>query len=603
MIREETGALTPWGVAKAKSVLALAIAGQGDASKALELIDRATNIMRERISIENRQTTLALGELRNEREVFERHLAIGLPQLINDDPALRARLFEVAQLPHLTTTAAAVTRMAARFAKGDDELAKALWQRERLVDHSAAMQARLVDIRASELAKERADGLRADLEELDAQIDALDDRLRLDFPEFAELIRPRPVPLSEVVGGALLNPGEAILIQVTGPEATYLAFADRRGARLIPTDLTAGELTDRVASLRRGLETGPGRQWPHLAPFDVDAAHRLYQALFAPFAAELEGVGTLFFVPDGAMQNITPAVLIRRPAPLPKEAYGQFADGRLGSLRPFQELDFVGLSLPIAVLPSLSSLKVLRSARGLGGGTRPFIGFAPFDRQDANVDAKAAAALTDASAPGSAIGLAALPPLPGTFEELASLAGSLGGDVTDVLRDAAATETEVKSRALAEFRVLGFATHGLLAGESGLLSEPALVMHRSLDQSATEDDGLLLASEVAQLELAADWVILSACNTAAAEGKPGAEGLSGLARAFFYAGSRSLLVSHWWVDSKSSAFLSTRTMEAWRREPAVGKANALRQAMRDLAGPRLSRAHPFFWAPFTVVGD
>jgi CHAT domain-containing protein len=128
---------------------------------------------------------------------------------------------------------------------------------------------------------------------------------------------------------------------------------------------------------------------------------------------------------------------------------------------------------------------------------------------------------------------------------LKEVAASVHADPADLFLGAAATETRMKQEKLDQFRIVYFATHGQLASEvadfAKLNAELALVL--SFPEHATEfDDGLLTASEVAQLKLNADWVVLSACNTASAD-KPGAEALSGLARAFFYAGARSLVVS------------------------------------------------------------
>jgi CHAT domain-containing protein len=117
--------------------------------------------------------------------------------------------------------------------------------------------------------------------------------------------------------------------------------------------------------------------------------------------------------------------------------------------------------------------------------------------------------------------------------------------------------TTVKKEPLANYRVVYFATHALVAGEvekfAKAKAEPALVLSIP-DKPSEEDDGLLTASEVAMLKLNADFVVLSACNTAAGD-KPGAEALSGLARAFFYAGAKSLVVSHWEVDSDATVAL------------------------------------------------
>ncbi len=118
------------------------------------------------------------------------------------------------------------------------------------------------------------------------------------------------------------------------------------------------------------------------------------------------------------------------------------------------------------------------------------------------------------------------------------------------------------------------------------------------------DAGLLEASEIAQLKFNADWVILSACNTAAGD-KPGAGALSGLARAFFHAGARALLVSNWPVYTDAAASLITETFAAGRQKD-LGKAEALRLAMKALMNDdkeQEDNVHPSVWAPFTLVGE
>jgi CHAT domain-containing protein len=133
--------------------------------------------------------------------------------------------------------------------------------------------------------------------------------------------------------------------------------------------------------------------------------------------------------------------------------------------------------------------------------------------------------------------------------------------------------------------------------------EPALAFSFP-DKSSDIDNGLLSASEVAHLKLNADGVVLSACNTAA-EDKPGAEALSGLARAFFYAGARSLLVSHWEVDDEATATLMTGIFLRMKNDPKLSHAEALRQSMLSMIKNAKSdeHAHPRLWAPFVVVGE
>ena len=122
----------------------------------------------------------------------------------------------------------------------------------------------------------------------------------------------------------------------------------------------------------------------------------------------------------------------------------------------------------------------------------------------------------------------ALPQLPDTADELKAVALKLGAPSADIHLGRDASETTVKRAPLADYRIVYFATHGLVAGDIKGLAEPSLALTIP-PQASVDDDGLLTASEVAQLKLNADWVVLSACNTIAGD-KPGAEALSGLAR-------------------------------------------------------------------------
>ena len=154
------------------------------------------------------------------------------------------------------------------------------------------------------------------------------------------------------------------------------------------------------------------------------------------------------------------------------------------------------------------------------------------------------------------------------------------------------------------YHTISFATHGLVSGDLQGFSEPALVLTPPL-RASTLDDGLLTASEISNLDLDADWVILSACNTAASDDSSGGEGLSGLAQAFIYAGARSMFVSHWAVMSKPTVRLTTEMFQLLKSGNALAKTEAHRQAMlallEDTENPYY--AHPTIWAPFVIVGE
>src|SRR5215469_12426262 len=165
----------------------------------------------------------------------------------------------------------------------------------------------------------------------------------------------------------------------------------------------------------------------------------------------------------------------------------------------------------------------------------------------------------------------ALPALPETADELRSIARLLGASDTDVLLGERASEPVLRQTPLDDYRVVEFATHGLLAGDLPGLAEPALVLTPP-PKAAPDNDGLLTASEIATLKFNADWVVLSACNTAGADETPDAGGLSGLAKAFFYAGARSVLVSHWSVPSAATVALITAAFNELSHDPEIGRA-------------------------------
>ena len=205
-----------------------------------------------------------------------------------------------------------------------------------------------------------------------------------------------------------------------------------------------------------------------------------------------------------------------------------------------------------------------------------------------------------------------LPRLPDTSDELKSIALALQADPSKVLNlGKQASEQAVKTMDLSGFKVLAFATHGLVPGELNGLSQPALALS-SPTVTGGDGDGLLTMEEILALKLDADWVVLSACNTGTGAGA-GAEAASGLGRAFFYAGTRALLVTNWSVHSQSARELVTDLFRRQAQDPKLTRGEALRQAMMALVdGPGYSGAdgktefayaHPLFWAPYTIIGD
>jgi CHAT domain-containing protein len=159
---------------------------------------------------------------------------------------------------------------------------------------------------------------------------------------------------------------------------------------------------------------------------------------------------------------------------------------------------------------------------------------------------------------------------------------------------------------------VAFATHGLVPGDLDGLTQPALALSAP-DVAGVDGDGLLTLDKILALRLNADWIVLSACNTANGQGAR-AEAVSGLGRAFFYAGARALLVSNWPVETTSARALTTDLFRRQQEDPSASRAQALQQTMNwlidqgtfvDAASEKtvFSYAHPIFWAPFTLIGD
>jgi CHAT domain-containing protein len=314
-----------------------------------------------------------------------------------------------------------------------------------------------------------------------------------------------------------------------------------------------------------------------------------------PLAPVVESATHLIVVPTGPLLSLPPEVLVTRsiapPAGAPESA-------------DYRQVPFLGRQVAISVLPATTSLRSLRAVAGRSKAPQPFIGFGDPAFGGAPGDTRSVVALSALCRESGNVDtelVRGLPRLRESAGELKQIARALQAPDSDVILGADATEKRVRQTDLSRYRVVAFATHGLLPAELKCKGEPALALTPPATATADED-GLLDAGEVAQLKLDADWVVLSACNTAAPDGRLGGQSLSGLARAFFYAGARALLVSHWAVASRPTVVLTTSLFESYARDAGLGRASALRAAQLKLLADAAT-SHPALWAPFVLVGD
>ena len=332
---------------------------------------------------------------------------------------------------------------------------------------------------------------------------------------------PIPKPLRLAEAQALLRADEALVAILVGSAKSFVWALTRERAEWAEIDAGAQALFDQVTALRMGLdplaqqdaEGAAGSQAGVVRRFDLERAHALYRLVLAPVAGVLAGKRHLIVVPTGPLTSLPLQVLVTAPPP-PSSTPPEQA---------LRDAAWLIKSYALSVLPSVPSLRALRTLPGSAAATRPFFGMGdPVLEGPDPADRQRGAKRRSASAPARFYrnGLAdtravrELTPLPDTADELKTIAKVLGAPPGDVNLREAASETKVKSAPLSEYRIIQFATHGLVAGDLSGLAEPALVL--TPPEVPTEaNDGLLTASEIATLKLNADWVVLSACNTAA----------------------------------------------------------------------------------------
>jgi CHAT domain-containing protein len=567
-----------------------------------------------------------------------------------NDPKHREQAFKLFQRNFDTRTASALSQMAARTAAAGSELAQLVRQQQDLTQRRARADKDLIAaLGARQANNTRPVELRAELQRFDDELGRIGRDLSQRFPQYSSLVSPEPSSLTEVQ--RILKPDEALVgfLEIPGnsslPAETHGWVVTREAVewrRLDAGDQPTGWV---VTALRCGLDddawdrspessalcqrlTGVSRETGRPLPFSLNRAYGLYQRLLAPFEPMLK-------TSDGKWRHLL-VVLSGPLAVLPIETLvtAQPAEDLPARFDGYRDVQWLGIRQPITMLPSVASLVTLRAHAKESAATEPFIGFGnpllvgengidkrAWSKQSCTNLAPAESTRVGAEQVAQAFGAAVrggvadvnslrrVAPLPETADELCAVAAAVGAGEDAVNLGARATEARIKALsadgALAKARIVHFATHGLLASEAKLFAggkaEPSLLL--TPPATATEsDDGLLTASEIADLKLDADWVILSACNTAAGE-TGGIDAFSGLARAFFYAGARSLLVSHWYVDSAATVELVTSIFSEIRSDPQIGRSEALRRSIVRLISHAGRRAHPATWAPFVVVGE
>lgn len=524
-------------------------------------------------------------------------------QVRSEEAKLRAESFMIAQDAVSSASTRALAGIAAREALGDTPLARLVRRQQDLAktirDKDRALAAAIAGTSQS------GPRLKQEIAELGRDLADVGLELRRAYPGYARLVAPRSLTEKEVRGR--LRPGEALLLVAEGElyDFTYVVTKEDAGWHAVP----------RLQSFLKGTieafrcEVDPATCsgiWTASPLFERRYAWDLYRFLVQPHEDLLKDVKTLYVATSGPLSDLPFTAFIT------EEPQGPDTETAL-TATPWLSDRFA-----IVNLPSVATLRAIDTKRPKRHAT-PFIGYGAPRLASAGkaraVTAGLAPRVTGAEQEfADPERLRALPSLPGTAVELNAMARLLKADTGAIRLGPDATEAAVRADPrLKDARIIAFATHGILPGEIEGFAEPGLIFTPPVSPSMA-DDGILAASEAAALDLSASWLILSACNTATAEGAGGGDALSALAQAFLYAGADALFATRWRVGDRVTAALTVETLANAERDPRAGRAAAFQSAMRAIRtgkrddgtaveGWNSDWAHPAAWAPFALIAN
>lgn len=515
-----------------------------------------------------------------------------------EQAALR-EAFSVVQLVESPVVSAAINQLAARVGAGDQGISAYTRSQQDLGEQEIRLRAQLMaETRKPEKrrSKDKEEAIERQIRQLRARIDEGEMKMQDRFPQYAQLMSRKPVDAQRI--SELLQADEGLLYFSHVGDKGYTFLMHRGRLKLHAVKLSREELRQKIAALRAGLTVTGGQ----LRPFDADAAHTLYRDLVGPLLDDPGPLRRLVVLPTGPLLSLPPDVLVStKPGNKGKTAW---------LVRQFS----------ISVAPDVRALMNLRgidksatTASGfLGVGNPKFAAYAADkapNKQASGRSAKNRGLHIVASSQifaGDACAenwdvraqVAKLAPLPESADEVRAMSAALGAGKGTLLLEEKATKLELRKAGPETKDIIAFATHGLLPEDLYCEKEPSLALAPG-SPGVAQDDGLLRASEIAVMRLQASLVILSACNTAGADGQLGGESLSGLVRAFFYAGARNVLATHWPIASQPTVDLTTGM--ARKRALGLTWSDALRESkVQIMDNPETS--HPFFWGAFSLVG-
>jgi len=518
----------------------------------------------------------------------------------------------------------------ARAAAVDPKLSDLVRKEQDAHKQIEALQAILSDVIAAPRDQQNPEALKdlkGSISSLNNARSILLDEIKRRFPKYKEFTEPQVKTFSEVQEH--LRSSEALIVIFSSTDGTYVWAIPHEGeVEFVVAPLNERDLKNTIVHLRKALNIDTGT-FGDIPEFDLAQAYSLYSQLLEPAKDGWENARDIIVVTHGPLAQLPLSVLPMIPVMPVEEKEELFSN--------YRNVPWLIRKVSISRQPSVSAFVTLRKLPEGDPGRRAFLGFGdPIfnEEQLALADREKEGRPVDSLGGEEVIHvrgiriteqgnldntqilschLGNLNRLPDTAEEIKSIADTMGADHTqDIFLGKSASEKQVKSMDLSNRRVIAFASHALVPGDLDGLEEPAIALSAP-SVTGDDDDGLLKMGEVLKLKLNADWVVLSACNTGAADGA-GAEAVSGLGRAFFYAGTRAILVSMWPVETTSARKLTTGLFQYQKENKTLSRVRAHQKSILALIdSPGLiddasgkvvaSYAHPLFWAPFILVGD
>ncbi|MGD1924312.1 MAG: CHAT domain-containing protein [Paracoccaceae bacterium] len=522
-----------------------------------------------------------------------------LTRVQTGDLEAQQELFTLMQKVRSSATAQTVAQLSARLASGDSEEARTLRLIQDLERQENVLRAQFDRLQADPNADfHRKRVLSSKLSEKSKEL--VDARNSLQNPEAYNQLVDETIDLQDAQ--KLLADGEVMAVIQLGENNGLVGVVTNTFFTAYEVDLSIEGAEEAVKQFRQAVDLDT------IVRLDPAGNYELFETLFGPVKESVIDSDHLIVVPSGPLLSMPFNTLIVEEytddIPIVDQAYFDYS-----------KVKWLGAETGVTTGVSISSFFLGRSVSKPSRAGKAFVGFGDFREFGENEDIISRIIDQRQIAPtcredvGS---IGTIGELEGTLDELKKVQAVLGIADEDVILGDDFTDTRVKETQLNDYRVLHFATHGVLGISEECLPEPGLIT-----SIASDGDAMLEASEILELKLDADLVVMSACNTGqgagavtdqigllAADGlyAAGGEGLNGLARSFFFAGARNVLSTLWQADDISAQELMVLFYETASSDEPVSIAEAMRLSQAKLIeGGEFS--HPYFWAPFATIGD